>query len=83
MKTSMLADALFIRTASMPIYSDIDLQGLFSKEALRAAAENGISLISMLDVGRFVSSPGLWLGLIVCGLFTTAAMYVRRFRDES
>jgi ABC-2 type transport system permease protein len=83
MKTTMLADALFVRTGSIPIYRDIDLEDLFSKEALQAAAENGISLISMLDVGRFVSSPGLWLGLTVCGLLTTAAMYVRRFRDES
>ncbi len=83
MKTSMLADALFVRTVSMPIYRDIGLEDLFSKGTLMAAAENGISLMSMLDVGRFVTSPGLWLGLIVCGLFTTAAMYVRRFRDES
>lgn len=83
MKTSLLADALFVRTVSIPIYRDIDIQGLFSKESLSIAAENGISLVSMLDVGRFVSSPGFWLGLTVCGLFTTAAMYVRRFRDES
>lgn len=84
MKTTMLFDALFVRTGNLPIYRDIDLEGLLSsKESLRMAAENGISLVSMLDVGRFVTSPGLWLGLTVCGLFVTAAMYVRRFRDDS
>jgi ABC-2 type transport system permease protein len=30
-----------------------------------------------------LASPGLWLGMIVCGLFTAAAIYVRRYRDDS
>jgi len=36
-----------------------------------------------VDVGRFVGSPSVWLGLVVCVLFCTAAIYVRRYRDES
>ena len=39
--------------------------------------------IHMLDLGRFLGSPGFWLGIVVCGLFTTAAIFVRRYRDDS
>ena len=42
-----------------------------------------LRLWANLDIGGFLSSPSLWLGLVVCGLFTTAAIYVRRYRDES
>jgi ABC-2 type transport system permease protein len=83
LKTTLLSDALFVRTAKMPIYSGGGLDAMYSQESLRVAAENGISLVAMLDIGRFATSPGLWLGLVVCGLLTTAAIYVRRFRDES
>jgi hypothetical protein len=31
----------------------------------------------------FLSSPSLWAGIVVCGLLTAAAVYVRRYRDES
>jgi ABC-2 type transport system permease protein len=81
--SSLFFQAIFSRTGNMPIYRSGDFEGIFNTDSLRIAAENGISLVSLLDVGRFVTSPGLWLGLVVCGLFTTAAMYVRRFRDES
>ena len=82
--THMIGNAIFIRSAQNPIFKDADtLSYMFKDEDLHSLAESGISLLSILDIGRFVSSPGLWLGLIVCGLFTTAAIYVRRYRDES
>jgi len=34
-------------------------------------------------VVRFLTSPTMWGGVIVCALFVTAAIYVRRYRDES
>ena len=40
-------------------------------------------LLAHLDIVQFLSSPSLWAGIVVCGLFTTAAIYVRRYRDES
>jgi len=83
LNSSLLADALFVRTVKLPIYRDVDFDSLYSKEMLIEASQHGISLVAMLDVGRFLTSPGLWLGLVVCGLFTTAAIYVRRYRDES
>ena len=45
--------------------------------------EQNISLLSAIDLGRFVTSPSFWGGLIVCGLMAAAAIYVRRYRDES
>ena len=81
--STLLFDAIFTRTTSNPIYSRFDFEAAFSKGTLADTARDGISLVSMLDVGRFLASPGLWVGLVVCGLFVTAAIYVRRFRDES
>ena len=69
----------------MPIirsFSEGDLD-IDSEEQLLELAQSGVSLMSIIDIGRFVSSPGVWLGLVVCGLFCTAAIYVRRYRDES
>jgi len=39
--------------------------------------------MSMVDVGKFLTSAEVWLGLAVCGLFLTAAIYVRRYRDDT
>ena len=36
-----------------------------------------------IDIGKFLTSPAMWAGVVVCGLFVTAAIYVRRYRDES
>ena len=36
-----------------------------------------------LDLSGFISNPNLWAGLVVFGLFMTAAIYVRRYRDDS
>jgi ABC-2 type transport system permease protein len=81
--STLLFDSIFIRTTSNPIYRHFDFEAAFSNGSLADAARDGISLVSMLDVGRFLASPGLWVGLAVCALFVTAAIYVRRFRGES
>ncbi len=44
---------------------------------------NGNNMLESLDLGAFLMSVELWVGLIVCGLFTTAAIYVRRYSDDS
>jgi len=36
-----------------------------------------------IDFGNFFAKPDLWAGLIVSAIFITAAVYVRRYRDES
>lgn len=81
--THMLGNAIFGRTSGIPIFNVTDIRQLANDDWFKEAAVDGISLVSFLDVGKFLSSPALWVGLVVCALFTTAAIYVRRFRDES
>lgn len=83
LNSSLLVDAFFVRTVNLPIYKNINFAGLFDEKMFSAATEDGISLLSMIDIGRFLSSFSTWGGLLVCALFTTAAIYVRRFRDDS
>ncbi len=69
---------------SMPLYDIFDLAELFDNDDLHTVvAEEGISLLALLDIGRFVTSVEVWAGMVVCGLFVTAAIYVRRYRDDS
>ena len=75
-------DAIFIRTFRPPLTS-IDLEVFFDEDRAQELIEQNISLLSAIDLGRFVTSPSFWGGLIVCGLMTAAAIYVRRYRDES
>jgi len=82
--SSVFAEAIFIRTGKMPLLDGINAgEFLQGEENLHKLTESGISLMSMIDLGAFLSSSGLWLGILACGLFTTAAIYVRRYRDDS
>jgi ABC-2 type transport system permease protein len=51
------------------------------------AAGDEISKVMQLDlvgsIRNFYSSPDLWLGVIAAGLLLAAAMWVRRYRDET
>jgi ABC-2 type transport system permease protein len=80
--TELLAKAIGNRFISMPL-TDIDFKDLFDEDIVTRMGEDNISMIAALDVGRFISSPAVWAGLVVCGLFVTAAIYVRRYRDDS
>ena len=82
LRTTMLSQAIETRTDAMPLFKGIDPSTIFDEHKLAVAAES-VSLLALLDVGKFLSSPSMWLGLVVCGLFTTAAIYVRRYRGES
>lgn len=80
--SKLLFDAIFVRTIRPPLF-DLDTARWMDKDANYSLTRDGISIVDSLDIGRFLSSPSLWAGLIVCGLFVTAAIYVRRYRDES
>ena len=57
---------------------------MFDSDAeLLSQVGSGVSLMSIIDVTGFVTSIDVWIGVVVCGLFCTAAIYVRRYRDES
>ena len=68
---------------TMPIYDINELASGFDEDHLHSLLEQDISLVSLLDVSGFLTSVEVWAGLLVCGLFLTAAIYVRRYRDES
>ena len=83
-RTSVLGDAIVNRFSmkTMPLF-DLDVFRFFDDHKFRGVAEENLSLLSLLDPGKFLASLDLWLGLVVCGLFVTAAIYVRRYRDDS
>ena len=55
----------------------------FFDEGHARMSEEMVSLLAHLDIGKFLTSIDTWIGIVVCGLLTTAAIYVRRYRDES
>ena len=81
-RTRYFAAAVADRGDNMPLFSELDIESFFEKEAWNHRFQD-ISLLAHLDISRFLSHPETWIGIVVCGLLTTAAIYVRRFRDES
>ncbi len=79
--TSFLARAIGERLTGIPL-SGIDFEEVFDDKVFENH-EHPVSIMSVLDLGRFFSSPSVWAGIVVCGLLVTAAIYVRRFKDES
>jgi len=82
-KTHLLAEAFFVRIREFPIFKHMDAAEFFDEDKIREGGENAASLLAHIDVGKFLGSGSLWTGLVVCGLFTTAAIYVRRYRGDS
>ena len=83
LRSSHFAEAVWGRGAQIPLFqAGIDVEGFFDEDNIQLSEEM-ISLLAHIDLGRFFSSIDTWIGIIVCGLLTTAAIYVRRYRDES
>ncbi len=81
-RSKVFASAVFGRGEMIPLFREMDIGHFFDEERM-TVNEEVVSLLAHIDVGRFVLSPSVWAGLMVCGLFVTAAIYVRRYRDES
>jgi ABC-2 type transport system permease protein len=81
-RSSVFAEAVFGRGGVIPLFRGMDIEAFFDEENLRVS-EEFVSLLALLDVPKFVTSASMWAGVVVCGLFVTAAIYVRRYRDES
>ena len=81
-RSKFFASAVFGRGEMIPLFHEMDLERFFDEERMQVN-EEVVSLLAHIDVGRFLLSPSVWVGVIVCGLFVTAAIYVRRYRDES
>jgi len=82
LRTHLIWDAIQSRFDQLPLFKGIDPETLFNERELVASAD-AISLLAYVDIGSFLASPQMWAGVVVCGLFVTAAIYVRRYRDES
>ena len=82
LRTHLIFDAITTRFEQLPIFKGIDPEMFFDEQRFVAGAD-AVSLLAYIDVGKFLTSPQMWAGVVVCGLFTTAAIYVRRYRDES
>jgi len=82
LRSSIFADAVFTRGGMIPLFRGMDLEGFFDEDSMHLSEETG-SLLAHIDVVQFLTSPSMWAGVVVCGLFVTAAVYVRRYRDES
>jgi len=83
--STVLAETFFERSVQMPLFAGIDNMELLFQEGEDFANLAGakLSLVSLMDLGGFVVNPQLWIGIVVCGIFSAAAVYVRRFRDDS
>ena len=82
LRSSVFADAVFGRGGMIPLFRGMDMESFFDEERLHLSDE-AVSLLAHLDLVKFLSSGSMWIGLVVCGLLVTAAIYVRRYRDES
>jgi len=82
LRSAHFAEAVWGRLAQIPLFSGIDIEAIFDDDRPHLNEEM-ISLLSTIDLGKFVTSIDTWIGIVVCGLLTTAAIYVRRYRDDS
>ena len=82
----VFGDMLMQRTPfNMPVVKELNIDQaavIDGDDLMRLVGSTG-DVLGMIDIGRFLSSPSMWLGMAVCGLFCAAAIYVRRYRDDS
>jgi ABC-2 type transport system permease protein len=63
-------------------YAFIESAQELGKEDFQFAPENfPDSLLSLLDPMRFLSQPGLWIGLVIAAVFIAASIWMRRYRE--
>jgi len=70
-----------LRWDAMPIFDKIRTAG-FDDDDLHSMLTENHSLVSWLDYGSFLSSIEVWAGLLTCGIFVIAAIYMRRYRSD-
>ena len=79
--STVVAEAFYVRAWQIPLFKGIDPTEFFDER--NNSVPEAISLLDMMNLSGFLTSGSFWVGIIVCGLFTTAAIYVRRYRDDS
>jgi len=81
-RTHIFAENVLARGDGLPIIRTMDIERFFEREEWKIG-EGATKLLVHRDVVQFLTSPSMWAGVLVCGLLSTVAIYVRRFRDES
>ena len=82
LRSSVFAEAVFGRGGMIPLFRGMDVEAFFDEENFRISGEV-VGLLPYIELQKFLTSLPMWSGVIVCGLFVTAAIYVRRYRDDS
>ena len=72
-----------LQLQTVPLFDFSFIHEGFDEDDLSSLLEEDISLVSLLDIGQFLTSIEVWAGLVVCGLFSVGAIYMRRYRDDS
>jgi len=86
-----LLEVVLLRTAHVKDFLAERLFGLYrvlgAREGLIAKGPDNSIHISDIDLvaslKAFYASPELWLGVLAAGLMLAAAMWVRRYRDDT
>ena len=53
----------------------------FAADAFAFGADGTVDTLAQLTPGKFLSTPGLWIGLAVAAAFLAAAIRLRRYRE--
>ncbi len=82
LRSRYFATAVLERGDMTPLFRTAGLERFFEEEHWRTGVER-VGLLESIDIIGYLTAPQLWTGLAVCGVLTTAAIYVRRYRDET
>jgi ABC-2 type transport system permease protein len=74
-------ERLALGTTYIPSLLKYRVMGAMAEAFSVNATKAPIIELSQLDPLRFLSSPGLWIGLVLAAAFLTAALHVRRNRE--
>ena len=83
--SAVMAEAFFVRSVKMPLFAGLDNMELLFQEGenFERLADADLTLLGLMDLGGFVTHLQFWTGIAVCAIFVAAAIYVRRYRDDS
>jgi len=83
---NVLAPVLFDHLSGYPLaaFAFEEVRGANDESALVEWFQTGaLNPLTLADPAGFLSQPALWTGLLVAGAFITAAIFLRRYRDDS
>ncbi len=81
--THLFWDAIVVRTFQPPVLKFRQFDWMEQGSLPEKLDMESMSLVQQIDIAGLFSSLSFWAGIAVCALFAAAAIYVRRYRDES